>query len=167
MNQCEEVMSVETVPRHLRPYEWAKKEWSLNIKELPGPDKNNPRIVWYHSFTTLRGTNDEIAWCSAFMCAAATMGGGYLSPRSAAAISWETHKGLLEVALEDAQEGDILIFKRKDAQNPKARHVTFFKQKYVENGKLFIECLGGNQGNKICVAKYRSEELVAVRRFST
>lgn len=163
MNQCEEVMSVETVPRHLRPYEWAKKEWSANIKELPGKEKNNPRIVWYHSFTTLRATDDETPWCSSFMNACAIMGGGFPGTRSAAAISWETYG--TQVPLEKAQEGDIVVFKRKDSRNPNARHVAFFKQRYVEGGKLIIECLGGNQSNSVCVAKYKGEELVAVRRF--
>jgi uncharacterized protein (TIGR02594 family) len=162
-NQCDEVMSVETVPRRLRPYEWAKKEWSANIKELSGKEKNNPRIIWYHSFTTLRATDDETAWCSAFMNAAAIMGGGYPGTRSAAAISWEKYG--VEIAPENAQEGDILIFKRKDAQNPQARHVAFFKQAYVENGKKVIECLGGNQSNSVCIAKLKGETLVAVRRF--
>lgn len=163
MNQCEEVMSVETVPRQLRPYEWAKKEWSANIKELPGKEKNNPKIVWYHSFTTLRATDDETPWCSAFMCAAAVMGGGYPGTRSAAAISWEKYG--VEIALENAQKGDILIFKRKDAQNPSARHVTFLHDVYMKDGKKVIECLGGNQSNSVCIAKYKVEELVAVRRF--
>lgn len=161
--KCEEVMSVETTPRHLRPYEWAKLEWKKGIKELPGKDKNNPSIVWYHSFTTLRATDDETPWCSAFMCAAAVMGGGYPGTRSAAAISWERYG--LEIPLENAQEGDIVIFKRKDNTNPSARHVAFFKQIVVDGKNKFIECLGGNQSNSVCYAKYRASELVAVRRF--
>lgn len=158
-------MSVETTPRHLRPYEWAKKEWAANIKELPGPEKNNPRIVWYHSFTTLRATDDETPWCSAFVCAAVSMGGGYPSTRSAAAISWETHKGMLAIDLDKAERGDILVFRRKDGSNPRARHVTFLHAKTMVNGKVVLECLGGNQSNSVCIAKYRIEELVAVRRF--
>jgi uncharacterized protein (TIGR02594 family) len=159
----EEVMSVERTPRHLHPYEWAKREWSTNIKEIPGKDKHNPRIVWYHSFTTLRATDDETPWCSAFMNACAVMGGAFPGTRSAAAISWETYGQ--EVTLENAQTGDILVFRRKDNTNPRARHVAFLHAKTVVNGKLVLECLGGNQNNSVCIAKYKAEELVAVRRF--
>lgn len=146
----------------LAPYEWAKNELLKNIKEAPGKNVHNPRIVWYHSFTTLKATDDETPWCSAFMCAAA-FNGGYPSTRSAAAISWEKYG--VEIPLENAQEGDILIFRRKDSTNPNARHVTFFKRRITIGGKPYIECLGGNQGNSVCVAKQKAEELIAVRRF--
>lgn len=149
-------------PKHLRPYEWAKKELAATIKEMPGKLKNNPRIVWYHSFTTLRATDDETPWCSAFMCAAAFMG-GFTPTKSAAAISWEKYG--LEIPLQNAQEGDILVFKRQDNTNPSARHVTFFKSRCMVGGKELIECLGGNQGNAVSVAKYNAKDLVAVRRF--
>lgn len=160
-NQCDEIMSVEkVVSQNLKPYEWAKRERLLNIKEVAGKE-HNPRIVKYHSFTTLRATDDETAWCSAFMCAAAELN-GFKSTRSAAAKSWETYG--VEVKLEDAQIGDILIFNRKSNQNPNARHVTFLDAK-IKEGDKFVQCLGGNQGNMVCVAKYKLDDLIAIRRF--
>lgn len=160
---CEEVMSKEVLPRHLMPYEWAKREWAFNIKELPGKEQNNPKIIWYHSFTTLRATDDETPWCSAFMNACAVMGGGYPGTRSAAAISWESYG--VQVAFEDIRQGDIVVTKRQDAKNPKARHVTFFHGKASVGGKVMLECLGGNQSNSVCIAKIDPKSVVAVRRF--
>lgn len=156
------MMSLETTPRHLQPYEWAKREWQLNIKELPGPEKNNPRIVWYHSFTTLKASDDETPWCSAFMCAAAVMGGGFSGTRSAAAISWESYGEKIE--LQDAKIGDIIVFKRKVSTNPRARHVAFIHSDLKATDKNVI-CLGGNQNNSVSVSKYKAEDIVAIRRF--
>lgn len=159
----QDLMCVETVPRHLRPYEWAKREWSLNIKELPGKDQNNPKILWYHSFTTLKATDDETPWCSAFMCAASVMGGGFPGTRSAAAKSWEQYG--VNVALEDAKQGDIVILKRQDSSNPNARHVAFLHEISVKDGQKVFVCLGGNQSNSISLAKFAMKNVVVVRRF--
>jgi uncharacterized protein (TIGR02594 family) len=161
-DKCEERMSVETVPRHLHPYEWAKREWAANIKELPGKEQNNPRILWYHSLTTLRATDDETPWCSAFMCAAAFMA-ALKSTRSAAAKSWEGYG--LEVKPEDAQVGDIVVLKRSAGGNPNARHVAFLDAPYRVGDKL-VQLLGGNQGNAVSKAKFKAEDIVAIRRFS-
>lgn len=156
------MMSLETTPRHLQPYEWAKREWQQNIRELPGPEKNNPRIVWYHSFTTLKATNDETPWCSAFMCAAAVMGGGFVGTRSAAAISWESYGQKID--LYNAKIGDIIVLKRFVKGNPRARHVTFLHGEIKATDKNII-CLGGNQNNSVSVSKYKIEDIVAIRRF--
>lgn len=146
------------VPKNLLPYQWAQREWRNNIKEIPGKE-HNPQIIWYHSFTTLRATDDETPWCSAFMCAAAE-NSGYKSTRSAAAISWETYG--IHVPFEKAQEGDILVFKRSVSGQPRARHVAFF---VCSSGEGMIECLGGNQSNKVGLKKYPKKDLIAVRRF--
>lgn len=151
--QCEEVMSVERVPRYLQPYEWAKREWASNIKEFTGKDKNNPKIVWYHSFTTLRATDDETPWCSAFMCAAA-FSAAFASTRSAAAKSW------LGYGVEgNGSIGDIAIFKRAGGH-----HVCFVHKAFKEGDKT-VTVLGGNQGNAVSVANYKAENLIAFRRF--
>jgi hypothetical protein len=90
------------------------------------------------------------------------MGGAFPGTRSAAAISWETYG--VDVHFDEAEIGDILIFRRKDASNPRARHVTFLHAKYKVGEKL-ISCLGGNQKDSVSIARYKAEELVAVRRF--
>jgi uncharacterized protein (TIGR02594 family) len=62
----------------------AKKE--LGVAEIPGP-ANNPRIIWYHSFCTLKATYDSVSWCSAF-ANAMMISSGFKGTRSAAALDW-------------------------------------------------------------------------------
>lgn len=139
-------------PLHLAPYEWAKKEHREGIKEILGKE-NNPRIIWYHSLTTLRATDDETPWCSAFMCAAA-FSAGFASTRSAAARSW------LGYGVEgNGAIGDIAIFKRKGGH-----HVAFINSTYQVGDKM-IEVLGGNQGNMVGINLYPAGNLLAIRRF--
>jgi len=136
----------------LTPYEWAKKEWLLGIKEISGKD-HNPRIVWYHSFTTLRATDDETPWCSSFMCAAAEST-GFKSTRSAAAKSWLTYG---EEGNGDV--GEMVVFKRG------AGHHVAFVNKTFKQGDKFISVLGGNQSDSVSVAKYKTDNLLAFRKF--
>lgn len=137
----------------LAPYEWAKQEHAKHIREVIGKE-NNPRIVWYHSHTTLRATDDETPWCSAFMCACAE-NAGFKSTRSAAAKSWATYgeEGTGEI-------GDIAVFKRGTS----GHHVAFVNKPYRKGDRL-INVLGGNQGNAISAVDYKAENLIAIRRF--
>lgn len=141
-------------PKHLLPYQWAVEEQKKLIIELLGKTQNNPRIVWYHAFTTLKATDDETPWCSAFMCACAESN-GFKSTRSAAAKSWISYgvEGTGEV-------GDIVIFKRDGGH-----HVAFVNSKY-QQGDKHIEVLGGNQSNSLRVSKYPADRLIAIRRFT-
>ena len=43
----------------------AKKE--IGVTEIREKGKDNPRIVEYHQTTSLKATNDETAWCAAFV----------------------------------------------------------------------------------------------------
>jgi uncharacterized protein (TIGR02594 family) len=142
----------------LAPYNWAREEMKKGIQELAGLKNNNPRIVWYHSHTTLRATDDETPWCSAFMCAAAESN-GFASTRSAAAKSWENYG-----EAGTGKKGEIAVFKRASAGNPNARHVAFVDVD-VKDTDTMIVCLGGNQSNRVCVSKYKRSELVCFRKF--
>lgn len=144
---------IQLIPKYLQPFEWAKKEWREGIREMAGQKENNPRIIWYHSLTTLKATTDETPWCSSFMCAAA-FSAGLPSTRSAAAKSWLEYgeKG-------DGSEGDIAVFKRKGGH-----HVAFIYKRLNASDKL-VHVLGGNQGNSVSVATYCASDLLAIRRF--
>ena len=135
----------------MAPYYWAQKE--MGEKEIPG-SKDNPRIVWYHSFTTLKATDDETPWCSSFMCAAAEST-GFKSTKSARAKSW------LDYGIPgDGPVGDIAIFTREGGG-----HVAFVNKKFTK-GDAVVNCLGGNQSNRVKVSDYDSSRLVGFRRFS-
>lgn len=116
------------------PYEWAIRE--LGQSEIYG-DKHNPRIVWYHSFTTGKFEDDETAWCASFM-SAATDQTGYKSLHNAWARSWANYgeKGTGEV-------GEIVVF---------TRHVGFVAEKY--DGGPTVLVLGGNQSNAVTKQRY-------------
>lgn len=140
----------------LAPYEWAKEQLKKNIVEFAGKVKHNPAIVFFHSFTSLKATDDETPWCSSFMCAAAELN-GFKSTRSAAAKSWLTYGE--EVSLENAQEGDICVFKRQGGH-----HVAFLHYKPKSTDKDVL-VLGGNQSNAVRGSKYPMKDLLAIRRF--
>lgn len=63
------------------------------------------------------------------------------------------------VTLKQAQEGDIVIFKRGNVAWQ--GHVTYFVQ---NNGNGTIKCLGGNQGDMVCYANYNTNSLMGIRR---
>lgn len=140
----------------LDPYNWALEEMKKDVREILGSG-HNPRIVWYHGHTTLKATNDETPWCSAFLCAAAESC-GFKSTRSAAARSWLSYgdEGKGEV-------GDIVIFSA-NSRGPQAGHVGFLASPY-RKGDTLIAVLGGNQSNMLRVSNYQAKDLLAFRRF--
>ena len=143
--------SLEKLNRRMMPYYWAMEELKKNIKEVQGSG-NNPRIIYYHSFTSLKATSDEVPWCSSFMNAAA-MSTGFAGTKSAAAKSW------LDYGIEgDGSVGDIAVFKRDGGH-----HVAFVNKNYYAGP--YIEVLGGNQNNKVGIDNYGVSNLLAFRRF--
>lgn len=120
----------------------ARKE--INQAEIPG-DEDNPRIIEYHSVTTLKASHDEVPWCGAFACWNFEME-GIPSPKSAAAIDFKKWG----VKILKPIFGCVVILKREDSSNPNARHVGF----YVAESPGFIDLLGGNQKNRVCVQSF-------------
>jgi uncharacterized protein (TIGR02594 family) len=150
----EESRTIVTGKNPMAPYMWARAE--VGHGEVAG-SKHNPRIVWYHSFTKLKATDDETNWCSSFICAAAEEN-GYPSTDSAAARSWLTYgeEG-------DGSEGDIAVFWRGSKDGWKG-HVAFVAKKFLK-GETWVSCLGGNQSNRVCVKQYEADQLLGFRRF--
>lgn len=128
----------------------------LGLKEIPGA-KHSDQIVQFfadagHSWVK----DDETPWCAAFvnsvLASAGIMGTGKLNARSF--LQWGE-----EVALEDAQQGDIVVFWRKDPDGPYG-HVAFFDKENLKN----VRVLGGNQDNKVCYTTYAKSRILSVRR---
>lgn len=118
-------------------YTIAKGE--LGQREIKGA-KHNPRIVEYHQTTTLKGSTDEIPWCSSFVnwCMAKA---GYRGTRSAAARSW----GEWGQRITSPIPGCIVVMTRKGGG-----HVGF----YHGQDSYGLHILGGNQGDAVTVAKF-------------
>jgi uncharacterized protein (TIGR02594 family) len=138
------------------PYAVAQQELLKNIAEIPGED-SNPRITLYHSTTAGGAAPDEVAWCSSFVNYCVEHA-GLAGTDSKAARSWKNWG--TAVAQNDWREGDIVVFWRVSPTGWQG-HVGFLVS---WNGSK-PEVLGGNQGNKLSIARpYPFSQILAVRR---
>ena len=124
----------------------------LGVQEVAG-DGDNPRIIEYHSFTTLRARKDSVPWCASFanwVCnAAGFKGTGFANARSF--LNWG-------VKLDKPILGCVVVLKRG---KPPAGHVTFCDHEDISNG--IVRCVGGNQGNAIKVSRYPVSDVLGYR----
>lgn len=117
--------------------------------EIPG-DGDNPRILEYWTAVDLMVNHDEVAWCSAF-ANWIMMKAGIPRTRSAAARSW------LNWGIEiKPRPGAIVVFKRgREWQG----HVGVYMG--VVNQRISV--LGGNQGDRVCVAHFNPADVLGFR----
>lgn len=126
----------------------AEKE--IGVKEIPGSN-DNPRIVEYHSATTLKATDDETPWCSAFVNWCMSMA-GITGTKSAAARSWLDWG----TPLDEPIRGAIVILKRGA---PPSGHVGFVE---LDMGDT-IRVLGGNQSDCVKYSTYKKATVLGYR----
>lgn len=132
--------------------EWlttAEKE--IGTKEIAGP-VDNVRILEYHACTTLKATDDETPWCSAFInwCLEMVKIKG---TKSAAARSWLDWGK----CLDEPVEGCVVILKRGA---PPSGHVCLYVKDRDAN---YITCLGGNQGDQVKYSHYPKVDVLGYR----
>ena len=133
-------------PKHLRI---ALDE--IGTKEVSLPHKENPRIIEYHSATTLQSKEDEVPWCSAFVSWCLEQA-GIKSTKSAWAksyLKWST-------PLIRPEIGCVMVFDRGGGKG----HVTF----YVGENSEYYFCLGGNQNDSVCVSMYLKSKAISFRK---
>lgn len=116
--------------------------------ELRGAE--NPRIILYHSVTTLKAKEDEVPWCSAFACYCME-DAEIISPRSARARDW-LNWGKKPLFM---RPGAVVILSR----GVDSGHVGFFLRN--EGSKVVL--LGGNQGDKVCEMAFEKASILGVR----
>ena len=122
----------------------------LGVKEYYGK-KHNPKIIEYHSTTTLRALTDETPWCSAFVnwCLEKN---GIIGTRSASARSWENYGQ--EVNAPTIGKTIVVFWRvRRDGWQG---HVGF----YSGENKDSILVLGGNQGDEVCCQYYPKKQFL-------
>lgn len=126
------------------------------IKEIPGK-ANNPEVVkYFREIGQTRITNDETAWCSAFINWCAKKAGlemsNILTARSWLSIGKKKTK---------AELGDVLIFWRENINTWKG-HVGIF----INEDDTYYWVLGGNQSNSVCIKKYPKYRLLGIRQLN-
>lgn len=132
---------------------WLKRAFKeIGVKEH---ENINPKIVEYHSFTSLRAKSDKVPWCSSFVCWCLEMS-GIMSTRSAAARSY-LHWGYKVLS---AERGDIVTLKR--GNSPTSGHVGF----YLKEDKNYVYLLGGNQSNSVRISRYDKNRIIGIRTIN-
>ncbi len=138
-------------------------QWSLYImaKTQDGVEEfepgSNPKIVEYHSCTSLKAQDDAIPWCSSFVnwcCSRANIPG----TNSAAARSWLNWGE----EIKEPQMGDIVIIQRDESKT--SGHVGFYEGTHGSFEKQLIKIFGGNQGNRVCSKWFQKADVLGYRR---
>jgi uncharacterized protein (TIGR02594 family) len=131
----------------------------IGEQEGSGKASNNPRILEYlQQFNHLNRAGlsavDETAWCGAFVAwclqQADATGNDFINGRYLAGAKMWLHVGKkLSVPLPGCV---TVVYNANAAASTTATgwHVGF----YVSGGKSGVTLLGGNQGNKVCIAPF-------------
>jgi uncharacterized protein (TIGR02594 family) len=126
-------------------YPWMRVAHAeLLIHENSIPGQNNARIVEYHQTTTLKATDDETPWCSAFVNWVLEKA-GYSGTGSAAAKSWLDWG----TKLTEPREGAISVVKQKAASTTAGTSSGFHVAFLVSASPSILRLLGGNQSNAV------------------
>ncbi|TAN50003.1 MAG: TIGR02594 family protein [Methylococcaceae bacterium] len=146
--------TIATSSQHFPWFERAIEEYNKHIKEVAGSG-DNPRIVEYLRSTNLdsiSASNDETAWCSAFVnwCVEQSGCSGTDSAWARSWLSWGKETDM-------PVKGCIAVFKRPP--NPSSGHVAFF----VSHTDTHVKVLGGNQSDSVSVADYPADRLLSYR----
>lgn len=122
------------------------------VREIVGA-KHNHRVLEYHAETRGRATEDETAWCSAYVNWCFDKA-GIMPTRSAAARSWLNWG----VALPRPVVGCVVVLSR--GPNPAQGHVGFLAS--LPSGGM-VRLLGGNQANHVSIALYPQWRVLGYR----
>jgi uncharacterized protein (TIGR02594 family) len=116
--------------------------------EVPGAGANQ-QIIAYHARTSLSAKSDETPWCASFVSWALEMA-DMISAHSARAMDYAGWgRELRQPAI-----GCIVVLRRVGGG-----HVGFWMGE--RDGKVLV--LGGNQGNRVSIAPYKLDDVVAYR----
>lgn len=115
-------------------------------------DKNNPRIIEYHSATSLKASSDAVPWCAAFVSWALERA-GVPSTKSSAARSYLNWGQ----SIPAPAPGCIVVLSRGD--NPAQGHVGF----WLNEDEQSVFVFGGNQSNMVCVDVFEKSRVLDYR----
>lgn len=131
----------------------------LGQKEVRGGE--NPRIIEYHAATTGKFDEDEVAWCSSFVCWVLQQC-GVTQTRNALAMSYKTW-GVPVAGLSNALPGDVIVRSRgKDSKGNTLHHVHFLAEKHL--GGSTYKAVGGNQSDAVTINESSVSGILTIRR---
>jgi uncharacterized protein (TIGR02594 family) len=125
----------------------------LGTAEIPG-SRNNKDIVAMHQAVSGVAHDDSVPWCAAYvgtvLAKSAIKGSGSLMARSYS--RWGD-----PVDEDNPPVGAIVVL--SSSRGPASGHVGFC----VGVDSAFVHLLGGNQGDKVSIAKFPKGKIVAAR----
>jgi uncharacterized protein (TIGR02594 family) len=135
----------------------------IGIEEVGGT-VDNPMILAMLRLDSGWPEHDEVPWCSAFV--------NYICwllrlPRSKSLRARSWLRVGIQVSLDNAETGDIVVLKRGSGDQPGPEvinapgHVGF----YAGKDGPWIEVLGGNQNDTVKVSRYPAKNLLSIRRL--
>ncbi|GGE25129.1 hypothetical protein GCM10011390_50720 [Aureimonas endophytica] len=134
-------------------YEEARR--LIGVAEVGGPGNNRDIMDWADDLD-IHYAGDEVPWCGLFVahCIAATLPDEELPANFMAARSWRSFGDACEPT-----KGCVLVFWRDHPTNSGKGHVGFYAG---EDEKGFY-VLGGNQSNRVRIARIAKDRLLAAR----
>lgn len=136
-----------TIPPHM---EWARKY--IGVTETPGK-ASNPIVGEFFALAGFPGLKDDVPWCAGFVAAMLKKAGlpNEVEPKMRL---WAASYARCGVALKAPVWGAIGVKTRQGGG-----HVGFV----VAASKDFIWLLGGNQGDRVSVARFPRSAFTAFR----
>ncbi|HTD83795.1 MAG TPA: TIGR02594 family protein [Gemmatimonadaceae bacterium] len=156
---------------NLGPYAWLEREDGprilkealrhFGVVEVSG-DGDNPTILGWARELGLTGyKHDETAWCGLFLALCAQRAGYPPPPTPLWALSWKNWG----TPVDEPMLSDVLVFRRKvinpSTHKPELRGHTGL---YVGEDARAFHVYGGNQNNRVSIARIARTRLVAGRR---
>lgn len=129
------------------------------LKESPGP-VDNPTILDWADDLDIHYGDDEVAWCGLYVahCIGSTLSSEPLPTNPLGARNWARWGAPCA-----PQPGAVLVFWR-GKRNGWQGHVGFYVGEEPEGGDTIVyHVLGGNQSNKVCVARLAANRFLAAR----
>lgn len=124
----------------------------IGVKEAPGPNQANPRILEYLRAVAIHTTSDEIPWCAAFVnwCLQQAHITGTHSAAARSFMNWGE-------VLKAPKVGCIAILKRGTGWQG---HVAFYEGQKA-GGRVIL--YGGNQKDEVRSSNYPVDDVLGYR----
>lgn len=126
----------------------------FGTEEIPGPE-SNPRIDEYHRIGGGINAGDETAWCASFagFCLVIAGFAGTGRPNARSYLEWGTE-------LKSPRYGCVVVLWRVSPDSDFG-HVAFLVGFSPDERLIYL--LGGNQGDRVTVARYPVDRVLGYR----